>query len=143
MTDPTQELRGAIYTALSGNVRTVGGVVIPVYSFVSFEKDYPFIKIDPQVNSVPVLTKDSNNDIHEIDMSISIIQGYNGNEGRMNDVEFPMTQIVAVLANNQLSMTNYNCLLSKPVSNVESHELIDTSEILQKILTMKYTIEHK
>jgi hypothetical protein len=141
--DPGKDIRTAIYNRLNGAVRTVvSNAVIPIYSYITYDKDYPFIWIEPIVEDKFEINKDGA-DIHDIKTNIHLITGPESDEGDFQEIETPMSTILSLLGEFVLTLTNYNCLLGRFESSTEVHEQTDTHSILRKQLTMHYILEHK
>ena len=141
--DPGKDIRTAIYNILNGSVRSVAAnAVIPIYSYVTYDKDYPFIWIEPIAEDKFEITK-SGADIHDIKTNIHLITGPESDEGDYQEIETPMNTILSLLGEVILTLTNYTCLLARFESVMEAHDQTDTHSILRKQLTMHYIVEHK
>jgi hypothetical protein len=147
MIDTNQPILTAYYTALNGNVTVtlpvLGSTVIPVYSFVPDDVDYPYIVFSDQSDSggdVETRTKD-NQGASEHLFTIQVVTAFRTSEDNASykvaqDIADEVLQIV--LTSTPLTFTG----LENVTASLESYETETERNETHLLITKTIVIRH-
>jgi len=137
MKDPTHEIMKAYYDALNGNVTYDGDDIYVGTKIPSDEKNYIYIYVESLQDK-----GSGTQTIFEAIVTMDIVTRLDlnsGNEEMINDIT---DQVIGIVTDvDQLSFTNFQCLLSQLYGMDRNSENTDTDYITSRKLRIKNFIQ--
>ena len=138
MKDSTTELYEAVYTMLNGNL-IYNTVNYPVYTSVPKSADYNYVVLK-DVTFLDDGTQDTY--ISDCTMLIDIVTGGFKNRGTKVPMNSISSQILQLLAGQDISMSNFTISVHPHLANAnEIEEMTEVSIIYRKLLRLRFTVQ--